>query len=105
MPVDFSNTYPRLKYAWQKDSPGFKYQRVEDPDAERELGAGWYDTPREAMNSPGTGEGSKPADAPHPENPMLPGPPTTAGEAPPKYSEKDDAPRDTLENMKKKGGR
>ncbi len=52
-------TYPKLKYKGVEvkqgqhhtENPGYIYTPVADPDAEAELGEGWYDTPREAIDA------------------------------------------------------
>ena len=60
-------TYPKLKYQGVEikpgqhhtENPGYIYQRVNDPDQENALGAGWHDSPREAVEAFKAGSGAR----------------------------------------------
>jgi hypothetical protein len=65
-----ASTYPKLKYQFSDQPPGFTYARVETPEQESALTGTWYDTPAAANAAHSGGahaqHAAKPAEEPEP---------------------------------------
>jgi hypothetical protein len=59
-----ASQFPRLKYQWSDQPPGFTYVRLESADDEAALTGTWYDTPTAAIAAHGNTPAHPPAHNP-----------------------------------------